>query len=407
MKNRRRKLDNVALAFPAATDQEDTRVFQISCVITDLVDEKILKQAVEAAVSHYPLFHCVLKRGNFWFYFEKTDLPTVIRKQDGIHCRGLYDKRKQALLYQVTYGKHKINLEIFHALTDGTGAIAFLSSIVKEYLKRIHDLPQDTFIYPGGERQEEDSFSKYYSSQKQERLIKKSTRAFQISGEKVGPGAMLVHEYTLSSQALLQRARGYQVSVTVYLTAAFLCAIASVRKDRGERLPVVLMIPVNLRKFYPSETMVNFFGWMEIEYLFQENHTFAEVLQHVKKRFEQDLQKEQVAARMNKLVKLEKNPLLHFVPLRIKDLVLKWGTKRGSKNVTGVFSNMGVVEIPEDYRPYIRRFGAMASTDRIQMCSCSFGDRFYFSITSKFRDESIQKWMLDFLEKEGLEVTVE
>lgn len=407
MKSRRRKLDNAALAFPAATDQEDTRVFQISCVITDRVEENILRQAVEAAIGHYPMFQCVLKRGNFWFYFEKTNLPPVIRKQDGIQCRGLYHKTQNVLLYQVTYSEHKINLEIFHALTDGTGAIAFLSSIVKEYLKRVHHLPQDTFVYPTGEQQEEDSFSQYYSSEKQAKETKRSVRAFQISGEKMKAGAMCVHEYTVSAPELLQKAREYQVSITEYLTAAFLCAVASTMKEKEKRLPVVLMIPVNLRKFYPSETMANFFGWMEIEYQFQENTSFEEVLQHVKKRFQQDLQREQVAARMNKYVKLEKNPLLRFVPLIVKDVVLKWGTKRGSKNVTGVFSNMGVVEMPEAYRPYIRRFGAMASTNRIQMCSCSYGDKFYFSITSKFTDESIQKWFLNFLKKEGLHIAVE
>lgn len=407
MKNRRRKLDNAALAFPAAADYEDTRVFQISCVITDRVEEDILRQAVETAIGYYPMFQCVLKRGNFWFYFEKINLPPVIRKQDGIHCRGLYHKTQKALLYQVTYSEHKINLEIFHALTDGTGAIAFLSAIVREYLKRVHCLPQDTFVYPTGEQQEEDSFSKYYSSGKQARQTQKSVRAFQISGEKMMAGTMRVHEYTVSAPELLQKAREYQVSITVYLTAVFLCAIGSTMEEQEKKLPVVLMIPVNLRKFYPSETMANFFGWMEIGYQFQENISFKEVLQHVKERFQQDLQKEQVAARMNKYVKLEKNPLLRFIPLRVKDIMLKWGTERGSKSVTGVFSNMGVVEIPEAYRPYIRRFGAMASTNRIQMCSCSYGDRFYFSFTSKFTDDSIQKWFLKFLKKDGLHIIME
>ena len=53
---RRRKLDNAALAFPAATDREDSRVFQISCVITDTVEEKILEEAVHRAIRKYPLF---------------------------------------------------------------------------------------------------------------------------------------------------------------------------------------------------------------------------------------------------------------------------------------------------------------------------------------------------------------
>lgn len=407
MDRKRRKLDNAALAFPVATDREDTRVFQISCVITDTVEEKILREAAAAAIRHYPLFQCVLKRGNFWFYFEKTREEPVVRKMDDTPCQSLYDKKKAVPLYEITYGEHVINLEIFHALTDGTGAIEFLSAVVREYLRMAHQLPDSEFVYPTLQQQEEDSFSRYYSSEKQQKQTQKSKKSFQIPGEKMKEDKMRVYEYTASSEKLLEKAREYQVSITMYLTAVFLYSIALSMNKNEKKRPVTLMIPINLRKFYPSRTMSNFFGWMEIEYQFHEADSFDKVLEHVKKRFSEDLQKEQVAARMNRYVKLEKNFLLRFVPLRIKDLVLKWGTKQGSKNVTGVFSNMGIVKMPKSCRPYIKRFGAMASTSRIQMCSCSYGDRFYFSITSKYIDKSIPENFLEFLKEEGLMLRVE
>ena len=62
MKEKRRKLDNAALAFPAATDKNDSRVFQISCVLTEEIEEAALRKAVNAAVRHYPMFQCVLKK---------------------------------------------------------------------------------------------------------------------------------------------------------------------------------------------------------------------------------------------------------------------------------------------------------------------------------------------------------
>ena len=241
-------------------------------------------------------------------------------------------------------------------------------------------LPGERYIYPSVEQQEEDSFSKYYSSEKQEKQTKKSEHAVQITEDKMQDGKMRVHEYTVSSEQLLSKAREYRASITAYLTAAFLQAIAMSLHTKQKRRPIVLMIPINLRKFYPSESMANFFGWMEIEYRFREGTSFMNVLHHVKRRFIQDLRKEQVAARMNRYVKLEKNILLRIIPLKIKDIFLKWGTKLGSKNVTGVFSNMGIIKMQESYKPYIRRFGAMASTDRIQMCSCSYEDAFVLAL---------------------------
>lgn len=404
MGRKRRKLDNAALAFPAATDQEDNRVFQISCEIVDDVDEDILKKAVKKAVDHYPLFQCVLKKGNFWFYFEKKEAPLPIRKADGTVCRSLYDAKKEALLYQVTYGKHVINLEMFHALTDGTGAIAFLSAIVTEYLTIAHSMPADPYSYPAQEQQEEDSFSRYYSSDKQEKQTKKSERSSQISGKKFSEGDMRVCEYTASSKQLLETARRHQVSITVYLSAVFLCAIASTMEAKEKKRPVSLMIPIDLRKFYPSRTMTNFFGWMEIECDFKKEMSFKQVLDHVKRRFSEDLKKEQVAARMNRYVRLEKSWFLQYVPLPVKNVILKWCTKQGSKNVTAIFSNMGSIKMPELCKPYIRGFGALCSTSRIQMCACSYEDCFSISITSKYIDESIQNNFLTYLKKEGIEL---
>ena len=266
----------------------------------------------------------------------------MIRKEDGTPCQPLYDKKKETLLYQITYGEHVINLEIFHALTDGTGAIAFLSAIVKEYLIIAHELPEDAASYPTEAQQEEDSFSQYYSSEKQEQQTQKSVRSTQISGGKMTEGNMQVHEYTLSSSQLLEKAREYQASITVYLSTVFLWAIADTMKTKEIKRPITLMIPVNLRKFYPSKTMTNFFGWMEIGYKFRRDTSFEQVLIHVRKRFAEDLKKGQIATRMNRYVRLEKSRLLHFVPLSVKDIVLRWATKQGSKNVTGVFSNMGI-----------------------------------------------------------------
>ena len=45
---------------------------------------------------------------------------------------------KKSLLFQVSYDKNRINFEVFHALTDGTGATEFLRELVKNYLHLVH-----------------------------------------------------------------------------------------------------------------------------------------------------------------------------------------------------------------------------------------------------------------------------
>ena len=64
--------------------------------------------------------------------------------------------------------------------------------------------------------------------------------------------------------------------------------------------------------------MANFFGWIEVGYTFTETTTFQDVLEDVKKQFEEELVKEKIAMHMNGYVRLEKNPLIRAVPLEVQ-----------------------------------------------------------------------------------------
>ncbi len=133
-----RKLDNAALAFPAVTGKNDTRVFRFYCELKEEIKEENLQAALERTMEKYPLFRAVLRKGLFWFYLERRDIPAVVKKEAGAPCSGLYIPDKKTLLFRVSYYKNRINFEVFHALTDGTGAMHFLMELVKNYLQETH-----------------------------------------------------------------------------------------------------------------------------------------------------------------------------------------------------------------------------------------------------------------------------
>lgn len=399
---KRRKLDNIALAFPVAAGKKDSRVFRIYCELKEPVEPQLLQNALENVRRHYPMFQSVLKRGNFWFYFEKRDIRPFIRRDHKKPCSPIYRKDQETLLYEISYSGCRINFEVFHALTDGTGAIRFLSEIVSDYLNRKYSLAVPPIEPISEAAQEEDSFSRNYSAKNWPKQVRKSALAHQIRGKRLRQADMEITECTVSVQRILKKARERSVSITVYMTAILLKAIADGMAEKQKKRPVVIMIPINLRNYYHSQSMGNFFGWMEIEYRFCETTTFEEVLDHVKQRFKEELDKEQVALRMNRLVNIEKNPVLRYVPLGLKNFFLKIGIWAGSRNVTAVLSNLSAVKMPEIYEPHIERFGVITSTDKLQVCACSYYDSFYFSITSKFADTGIQDRILDFLRQESV-----
>ncbi len=402
-----RRLDNAAKLFSAASNKQNTRVFRFYCELKEEVQPDLLQQALDASLETYPLFLSVLRKGLFWQYLEKSELHPVVRKEYREPCGCLYFRDRLALLFEVTYYKKRINFEVFHVLTDGTGATAFLKELVKNYLYLAHReegleavslLPEDLTV----QDQEMDSFSKYYSKASRHPKRKKP-RAYQLKKQHKENGRLRVHEKVLSVREVLGRSRELGVSMTVFLTAALLCAIHEEMSRQQENRPVVLMVPVNLRKFFPSESMLNFFHWIEPGYHFQTGvGTFADVLEQVRQYFTQELTKEKMEAHMSELIDLEVNPLLRLAPLELKNLCIHAGAKIAEKNVTAVFSNMSAVVLPEDYAAYIERFGIYTSTPKMELCICSFEDKLSLGFTSRFDTENIQRNFYRILKEQGV-----
>ena len=400
-----RKLDNAALAFPLVTGENDTRVFRFYCQLKEAVDSDILQQALDRTMEKYPLFQAVLRKGLFWFYLEHSHIRALVKPETEPPCSRLYIPDKKSLLFQVSYYKERINFEVFHALTDGTGAMHFLQELVQNYLILAH--PKENFPEIGRDKKtgrgniEEDSFSQYYSSDIPKNREKKKA-AVKLKGEKLVHSDMHISEVVLSVKEIHQKARSYGVSITVLLTAVMLCSIREEIPKNQQKRPVTLMIPVNLRNYFPSQSMTNFFGWIEVGYTFSDTTTFEEVLVDVKRQFELELEKDKIAMHMNDYVRIEKNIFVRAVPLEIKKYFLMIGANLGSRSITAVYSNIGIIRLPEEYREYIRHFGIFASTNSLQMCSCSYGDEMVLGFTSKIPDDSIQRNFRRMLSEEEI-----
>ncbi|MFR7574520.1 MAG: phthiocerol/phthiodiolone dimycocerosyl transferase family protein [Blautia faecis] len=325
-----RKLDNAALAFPLVTGKNDTRVFRFYCELKENVKPELLQAALEKTMEKYPLFQMVLRKGLFWFYLEHRDIRPIVKEEKKPPCSRLYVPDKKNLLFQVSYYEKRINFEVFHALTDGTGAMHFLQELVINYLKKAHpeqnlpSLPVKDTSTPGD--QEEDSFSQYYSSDIPGNSEKKP-RAVRLPGERLLHEDMHITEIVLPVKELHAKAKEYGVSITILITAMFLCSIhEEIPKSRQNR-PIALMVPVNLRNYFPSQSMANFFGWIEVGHDFSQTSDFTEILAHVKEQFAAELVEEKIARHMNSYVRLEKNPVIRAVPLGNKEIFPYAGSK--------------------------------------------------------------------------------
>lgn len=405
-----RSLDNAAKLFSAASSPKDTRVFRFYCELKEEVKEEILQEALNQTIQKYPVFLSVMRKGLFWHYLEKSELRPVVREEYKEPCSSLYVRDKKTLLFEVTYYEKRINFEVFHALTDGTGATEFLRELVKNYLYLIHEENLEPVElsnqYLTVKDQEDDSFSRYYDPDFP-RKKKKKIRAVQIKKGGKGYEELQINEASMSVKELLGIAREKKVSMSVLLTAAFICAIHEEMSRMQEKKPVILMVPVNLRKIFPSDSMLNFFGYIEPGYQFGGGKdSFEDVLEAVKLYFQENLSKEHMAGRMNELIAIEKHKILKWAPLELKNRCIRAGAKMAEQEVTAVLSNMSVVKMPEDYAQYIEKFGVYTSTNRTELCICSFQDTLSLGFTSRYDSTNIQRNFYRILKELGASVKV-
>ena len=73
-------------------------------------------------------------------------------------------------------------------------------------------------------------------------------------------------EYHVSASKVLGAAHQCGVSLTSYLIAAILCAIRDVMPSRARNRAIRVDIPVDLRAFFRSETVRNFYGMTYVAY---------------------------------------------------------------------------------------------------------------------------------------------
>lgn len=399
-------LDNAAKIFPPTSHGADTGVFRLSCELTEQVDPALLDQALRQTLGRFGHMQMVLRRGLFWYYLEQaTQAPAVAPEHDP-PCSPLYQGSRSPL-FEVSYWRCKINLSVYHVLTDGSGAIAFFRALLTGYLALRH--PQIALAPEEGPScaRPEDSFRRYYQKNRGALLPETPRRAYHLKGAKRTEGGLTVLEGVAPVQKVLDAAHRYGATLTAYLCAVLFMAIYQEMYVSDRARPVVLTVPVDLRGFFPSDTGRNFFGTFPVAYDFASDPAdFAQVAGATAATFRQTLTPQRLSARMNRLAALEHHPLIRCVPLFLKNPVMRFAGYLSDRGETAVLSNVGRFTMPPELKDYVRGIGVFMSTHALQLCTCTYGDNIHFGFTSVFESPVIQRNFFTRLVSDGIPVQV-
>ena len=163
-------LDNAAKIFPCTSNKNRPNLFCVSVTLVEEINKDILQETIDTVLSRFPSYKVRLKKGIFWYYLEENKNPYVVEEQNpDIFDFGML-KRKNGYLFDLSYYKNKISLTMFHSLTDGTGAMEFLKTIVYQYLKFTgkHIESEGLIMMPDAPSvngEVNDNFQKYYDKQ--------------------------------------------------------------------------------------------------------------------------------------------------------------------------------------------------------------------------------------------------
>lgn len=409
------RLENASKIFPATCNQLDTKVFRIGCELYEPVEPKILQRALEQTMESFPFYQSVLKKGFFWYYFESSDILPMVEMESKPVCAPIYHKNRKNLLFRVIYYHDRIYLEIFHALSDGTGALWFLQTLLYHYLVLAHNKEfqhqkPKLNITASVKGKMDDSFGKYFPIkyiQKHSPSPKKVLPAYHIRGNKLEDNKMNLIEGCMSANAVLNLAHEYHTTLTIFIAALFIYSIfqemPAYKKDR----PIVLSVPINLRQFFPSETARNFFSTINIGYNFQgKNIEFKDIIEGVKKEFKKGLEKEALILPINQFMFLEKHPFTRILPLPLKDISLQIGNRIKDRAITAAITNIGDISMPLEFSSYIRQFQLCTSARRPQISICTYQDKLVISFTSPFLETGIQKNFFQFLSNKNITIQI-
>ncbi|WP_129661714.1 alcohol acetyltransferase [Rothia uropygialis] len=462
------RLDNASNIFLAARSASDPKVFRLSAEVDHDVDPQLLQEALDETYDRYRLYHAVLQSGLFWYYLQDSDLRPVVAEDKQHICAPIYQAGRRTLLFRVVYHHRRIILEVFHALSDGTGASWFLSDLVNAYIRRrypnqgppiegaleanasraepgrsdsgfqVDDGASDDSAEPAGGLPT-DSFEHYFLRRRKSpasgstfsraavppalaiddnaqpsgahraggRPRRPSKKVHRVKGTRTPDNRTRAVELTMSAAEVLDLARAEGVSITMYLTALFFESIRLSSDGLGKNRTLAASVPVNLRQFFPSTSARNFFATVRVEHTYGEgDDDLGSICKQLESQFLPQATKEALEKKLRWFIRAERMPGLRIIPRPLKDVFLGLINRGSNRSLSVAVSNLGRMSLPEPAESHVGRMLFQVSAVRPQFCATSHAGLLTISFTSPFTETDHVKEFARMLTANDIDVTV-
>ncbi len=412
------KLDLSAIVYPTLQRRDFSSVYRLSVVLKEDIRPDILQQATDIALARFPTYKTAIRKGLFWRYLEPNDRPgPFVRKDIRNFCMPMPFKAGNRYLLRIYYYGTRISLEAHHCLGDGTGGMCVLQTITAIYLRLLgHPVGNGYFVKdvdaPPDPGELEDAYMKYANAKVCP--ARPGEKTYRVRGTKEPFYTFNVIDGVMSVKEVAATAKKYNATITEYLNAVLLYAL--LQKQQSEwhlRLrPVKIAMPVNLRRFFPSQTLRNFITMVypSIDPRLGE-YSFEEIVTQVHNYMRYYINEKFLRGDITTNANTKRNLLIRIVPLFIKDFVVKlFYTRVQDKNSSAGLTNMGALKVPEDMEPFIKRFDIYMGQPFSSRTNCaivSFEDTLTVNFASSIMETDVERYFFRKLVKDGIHVAIE
>ena len=413
------RLDNAAKIYPAARRQNWSNVFRLSATLTEKVDVAVLQSALDVTVRRFPSIATRLRRGVFWYYLQQLSQAPAIQEECSYPLTRMSKDETRRCAFRVIVYEKRIAVEFFHSLTDGNGGMVFLKTLLAEYLQQKYGIviPAEKGVLgrleEPSEEELEDSFQKYAGPVSAGRG---GRDAWHTTGTPEPDDFLNVTCFRLSAPAVLEKAHACNASLTTFLCAAMMMALQNLQQEKvpnpKHRQAIKVLLPVNLRKIFPSRTLRNFvlYTTPEIDPRLG-RYSFEEICQVVRHKMGLEVNAKTMSKMIAANVSSERSFIVKIMPLFIKNAVMKAvfdavGERKSSLSL----SNLGRVELPEAMKPYVARMDFILGIQATAPHNCgvlSFGDNLYINFIRNIREPELEAHFYRVLRDMGLTVEVQ
>lgn len=412
------KLDLSAIVYPTLQRKNFSSVYRLSVLLKETIDPNVLQKAVDLSLSRFPTYKVSMRKGLFWRYLEPNHRPGPFVQEDIQNpCMPMHFKSNNRYLLRIYYYENRISLEAHHCLGDGSGGMHVLHTITASYLRLLgHEISNEGLVLDIHEKPDpeelEDAYLRYANAKV--KPPRPGEKAFRIRGTKEPFYTLNIIDGIMSSKEVLTVAKKYNATITEYLNACLLYALAKKQKSQWhiKLKPLKIAMPVNLRRFFPSKTLRNFISMIypTIDPRLGD-FSFEEIISHVHHYMRYYINDKFLRGDITTNAATQNHPIIRVVPLFVKDFVVRqFYTKVQDRNSSAGLTNMGVLTVSDSMKPFIDRFDIYMGQPFSSRTNCaiiSFDDKLTINFASSIIEADVERHFFRRLVKDGIHVTIE